>query len=328
MDFLQDIFSMLFPRSVKPQTVLRSGMDLLEDYLHGITGLLDHVRDYVGDFEGIAVGQTSGPPCEQILGLPNGRLAIATHGQILIVDPKTGEPCVTLPVDTSNLGMFGDQLVTSSNDWTWRTWDLTTGFCTSERVITRDAKQSLAAYKFCMLNRNQLALFRDMESGVKVMDLTTGVRMYTLDFIRGLPTAAVCLHNGCLVIATQHNLHVYDNGRFVRNLKVQYKASISNLQADGRWLLAQASDGFIRVWDIWTLKCVLTFVDSLHVVLFNDQIVAVRGTNRKQMDMYRLPSDQEPYKSLQSESNVTSLATMPNCRLVSSHADGSLRFWR
>jgi WD40 repeat protein len=131
-----------------------------------------------------------------------------------------------------------------------------------------------------------------------------------------------------LVIATQHNLHVYDNGRFVRNLRIQYKASISNLQADGRWLLAQASDGFIRVWDIWTLKCVLTFADSLHVVLFNDQIVAVRAANMKQMDMYRLPSDQEPYKSLQSDSNVTGLAVMPNCRLVSAHADGSLRSWR
>jgi WD40 repeat protein len=324
MDLLQDIFSIFFPRNAKKQTVLWS--DLLQDYLHGITGLLDHVRDYVGDFEGIAVGQTAGPPCEQIFGLPDGRLAIATHDQILIVDPKTGEPCVTLPVDTSNLGMFGNQLVTSSNDWTWRTWDLTTGLWISRRVITRVAHG--AAYKFCMMNRNQLALFRDMENGVKVMDLTTGVCMYTLDFTPGLPTAAVCLHNGCLVIATQHNLHVYDNGQFVRNLRIRYKASISNLQADGQWLLAQAADGFIRVWDIWTLKCVLTCIDSLHVVLFNDQLVAVRAANRKQMDIYRLPTDQEPYKSLQSDSNVTGLAVMPNCRLASSHADGSLRVWR
>jgi hypothetical protein len=72
-------------------------------------------------------------------------------------------------------------------------------------------------------------------------------------------------------------------------------------------------------WDIWTLKCVLAFIDGL---------VAVPASNRKQMDIYRLASDQEPFKSLQSESNVTGLAVMPNCRLVSSHADGSLRFWR
>lgn len=70
------------------------------------------MRDYVGDFEGIVVVQTSGPQCRQILGqilgLPDGRLAIVTHGDILIVDPKNGDPCVTLPVSTSNLGMFGD----------------------------------------------------------------------------------------------------------------------------------------------------------------------------------------------------------------------------
>jgi hypothetical protein len=64
-------------------------MDLLQDYLHGITGLLDHMRDYVCDF--IAVCQTSGQPCEQIWGLPDGRLAIATHAKKLSEDANKWE---------------------------------------------------------------------------------------------------------------------------------------------------------------------------------------------------------------------------------------------
>ncbi len=294
--------------------------------LAGIAGLVDHVRDYVGEFTGeFVVMQKVGN--RDMLALPDGRIATrAGRDIIMLVNPKTGEQGATIPILALHWGVFGDQLATTSNDLTWRTWDLTTGLCTSQRLLTKYRNGFFASYDFCALTRkNQVALFGNGEMFVKVMDMSTGVYLYSLDKLQGTPTTAVCLPDGRLVVAVKHLMHVFDDDQFVCKLKHPSKAYVSKLITDGRWLLAKMSDGVFAVWDIPTLKMVRMFPSRLHVAIVNGQLVTADHTY---MHIYRSAQDPEPYKTLDLDSVVTGLVTLPNCRLVSCHADGNVCVWR
>jgi hypothetical protein len=89
------------------------------------------------------------------------------------------------------------------------------------------------------------------------------------------------------------------------------------------WLSNALTSPVVAMWDISTFTCVRVLPVS-SAVLLNGKLVTANNTH---MDIYRLPHDLEPDKTVQLESYVLSLAVLPNCRLVTSHADAGLRLW-
>jgi WD40 repeat protein len=286
------------------------------------------VADYAGVFRAIFRGVKAIPfHINDMLALPDGRLAIKALENIHLLDPQTGKVTHVLPTDGGCWAMFGNELATSSNDLTLRTWNIHTGLQTSARLLSRLPISPNARYDFCVqTGTDNVCLYGNGEI-VKVVDMLLGLYLFPIQLLRVV--AMTFLVDGRLIICNNHVLHVYnDHALLVCTRRNPTKDQVCKLMANERWFVSSTVDE-VHVWAVATLTCSFSIRNVMHPTLLLDgKMPAVHSKRRNHILIYDLDTNGTLLKTVARSSNVTGLVALPDSSLASSHEDTALCIWR
>ena len=304
--------------------------------LLGIDGLCRLVVSFAREFEAELNTQCMMlKPYRAITDLSNDLLAISAVDKILVVNLHTNETLHTLADNTFSMVMSGDVFVTSSFRKTLRTWDVSTGLCTSTRAIEGGSEimPGYGAYNLCALSGGstgpKMALYAFMDSQVGVWDMTTGVCLYTIQSRNKKRVTHVApLPDGKLVLAVEHILYVYDDGKFAFKRRVPTKKYVNQLRVSGPYLLSSTRDDAVHVWDAHTMTLIITFRDVMPdrvAMLPEGKIALVPVSNTRQVKIHNLQG--ALLNTIQRASSVKDLLPLSGGRLLTAHVNGDLCTW-
>lgn len=264
--------------------------------------------------------------------LPDDRLAISVVDKIFIVDVRTGQTLHTLPDNAFSMVVCGDTFATGSFRKTMRTWDVSTGVCTSTRHIEGvlfDIMPGYGAYNLCALPNFKMALYAFVDSQVRVWDMATGICLYTIQTQnKKRVLRAAALPDGKLVLAVEHILYVYDDGKFAFKRRAPTKKYVSQLRVSGQYLVSSSQDDTVHVWDTKTMTLIFTFVDVMHdhmAMLPEGKIALVPVSNNQQVKIHDLQG--ALLNTIQRSSAVKDLLPLSGDRLLTTHVNGDLCTW-
>lgn len=291
------------------------------------------VKSYAQEFKGLCHGvqfQIKRPGVMVVLG--NDLVAFRIRSEpIQVFDMRSGTCVQTFDNDAHSMVYDGTQLITCSYDLTVRTWDISSGQCTSIRRIKEayETVTSHGVYHLTMLTHGQLALRAENE-GVRVWDLATGfercrIKLPQVRDVLGLP-------DGRLVAGADHLIHVYRDDELLFTRRCHKKSIVTKLQTVGaRFMASGGRDLTINIWVTDTMTCVraINSVNPNFFAVLQDGNLATVSTG-KERRLQTFDLDQEGVLARADEnfsSVVCGLRPLDNGHLVSFHLNGDVYIW-
>lgn len=309
-----------------------------------IPDLAELVLDYAYELQGLpvyAIDESAGVFPWRVLALPNDKIATASHGEVIhILDANTGQVLLKLSTHTDyvkDIVMWGERLVSVSEDGTACVWNLDTGAC--ERTLRQPfSLASVAVLRgFVVLGgvKGQLCVWDGSEAAATfVQDPLSGVlRREGPNFVLGLadrilgPMTTVADHTLVVQTPRRTTLYTVANGVLFLAYATQDRARLHSAAND---LCVMCDEDCIHVWNAGKVAVVPYHRRLLAVCALQDGRFAVSDEDRT-IRLYKIFFGSREFDSSfevidTQPSVVYSLVQLPDGRLAGAD-ESCVRVW-
>ena len=258
-------------------------------------------------------------PLTPSLTLPGGALLRTLIGH-------TGE------VNAVVVSPDGQQIVSGSDDFTLKVWDLQTGREVRTLIGHTDKVNAVV-----ITPDGQQVVSGSDDFTLKVWDLPTGRELRTLICHMSWINTVVVTSDGQQVVSGSHDrtLKVWDleTGRELFNLK-GHKDGVNTVAvtSDRQWAVSGSRDTTLKVWDLQAGRELLTLTSRINqvnaVAVTPDGRWIVSGSDDFTLKVWDLETNWEPQTLTGHTSGVTAMTvSLDGSRMISGSEDGTLKVW-